>query len=195
MELHDGLFSLACAVPCKREKSRFPGRGVRAALGNVHGAAVVAALVMVLLTTSFSWAESGDGDPAPGEGIAVQRRVEIPRARREGMGRMTKLLLGADAAARALDAYSTVRMLRNRCNGDLSVPVCNDEMFLPNFVTRSKGMIYGYEGTAWLTQVFVVQRLSKHHPRIARFIPTFDMATTLPFAVNNLRLPVNPGSK
>jgi hypothetical protein len=103
-----------------------------------------------------------------------------------------KVLLTADAAARALDGYSTVRMLRNRCNGDPTVPVCNEENFLPDFITRSNGAIYGYEGGVWLAQVLVVRKLQRHHPRWAKFIPAIDIATTLPFAVNNLRLPVNP---
>lgn len=106
------------------------------------------------------------------------------------IGKFTMVLLAADGAVRALDAYSTVRMLRNRCNGDLSVPVCNEEMFLPDAVTRSKTRVYAYETSAWIMQVVAVRGLSRHHRRLARLVPALDIATTLPFAVNNLRLPI-----
>jgi hypothetical protein len=154
-------------------------------------------LLVFLLAATASNAETPDGnsDSGSSEGIISQRRIESPETRKNGLGRSVRILLFADAATRALDGYSTARMLRNRCNGDLTVPVCNEEMFLPDFITRSSGRVYGYEGGVWLAQAFVVRRVEKHHPRVARLIPILDISTTLPFAVNNLRLPVNSSSK
>lgn len=157
--------------------------------------AVALVVVVLVLTGTPLTAESPDTDPESSEGITSQKQIESPQSKKNGVGRSIKFLLVADAATRALDGYSTVRMLRNRCNGDLTVPVCNEEMFLPDFITRSRGGVYGYEGGVWLAQAFVVHKLAKHHHRLARFIPTFDIVTTLPFAVHNLRLPVNPNSK
>lgn len=151
----------------------------------------VTIVVLVLLTNASAMqAESPDSASASAENIASARIVnpEPPKAR---IGALTNLLLGASAVTRALDGYSTARMLRNRCNGDLSVPVCNEEMFLPDPFTQSKATIYGYESGMWIAQVLAVQRISKHHQKLARLIPALDVATTLPFAVNNLRLPIN----
>lgn len=152
---------------------------------------VVLAAVLLPAPTAIN-AESPKDAPDLGDGIAPHRPMESPSAREGRLGTSLKILLASDAAVRALDGYSTVRMLRNRCNGDRSVPVCNEEDFLPDFLTRSNGAIYGYEGAAWLAQALVVHKLAKHHPRLAKLIPTLDIAGTLPFAVNNLRLPVNP---
>lgn len=152
----------------------------------------VAVIAVLLLSATVLRAESPTSTSGSGEGITSQRRIESPEPRNVRMKVSLKALLVADAATRALDGYSTVRMLRNRCNGDLSVPVCNEEDFLPDFITRSSGTIYAYEGGVWLAQVLAVRRLEKRHPRLARLIPTIDIVTTLPFAVKNLRLPVNP---
>lgn len=118
-------------------------------------------------------------------------RMVNPEPPKSSIGKFTKVLLVADAATRMFDAYSTVRMLRNRCGADASVPVCNEEMFLPDAVTRSSATIYGYEGGVWVSQVLAVHQLSRHHRRLARLIPILDMATTLPFAVNNVQLPIH----
>ena len=156
------------------------------------------ASVLLLLVLLFSWpaarAESPESISESDAGITSQKQSASPDEGKAGLDKSLKLLLAGDAVARALDGYSTVRMLRNRCNGDPSVPVCNQEDFLPDFITRSTGAIYAYEGGVWLAQVILVRKLHKHHPRLAKFIPAIDMAVTLPFAVNNLRLPVNARS-
>ena len=159
----------------------------------VGGSAVFGFILLVPVTPLR--AESPGHERGTGERVASQRRIGSPDARHGRFKVSLKILLAADAAARALDGFSTVRMLRNRCDGDLSVPVCNEEMFLPDFITRSSGAVYGYEAGMWIAQVVVVHKLAKHHQRLPRFIPTVDVVTTLPFAVNNLRLPLNPRAK
>jgi hypothetical protein len=159
-------------------------------------AAVALVFVLFLFSAILSRAESAENELGKGEGITSQKRVESPEsAEKRGIGVSLKVLLAADAATRALDGYSTVRMLRNKCNGDRSVAVCNEEMFLPDFITHSQGSIYGYEAGAWVAQSFAVHKLAKRHPRLARLIPAIDIATALPFAVNNLRLPPKTKSR
>ena len=159
-------------------------------------AAAVLVFVLFLLSAASLRAESPDNPSETDEGITSQKRIESPEAAgKRGIGASLKVLLAADAATRALDGYSTVRMLRNRCNGDRSVAVCNEEMFLPDFITHSQGSIYGYEASAWVAQSFAVHKLAKRHPRLARLIPAIDIATALPFAVNNLRLPPKTKSR
>jgi hypothetical protein len=152
---------------------------------------LVIGLLVLLMPASTIQAESSGNDLGPAEGIVALNRKEIPDQRKSGIGALTNTLLGADAAVHVLDAYSTLRMLHNRCNGDPSVRVCNQEMFLPDSITHSKSTMYGYEGAVWFAETLAVHKLAKHHRRLARLIPVVDIATTLPFAVNNLRLPLN----
>lgn len=151
---------------------------------------LVVGLLVLLMSSSKMQGESPGDDLGPAEGIVALNRKEVPEQRKTGIGALTKTLLGADAAVHVLDAYSTLRMLRNRCDGDPSVRVCNEEMFLPDSITHSQATMYGYEGAVWFAESVAVHKLAKHHPRLARFIPAVDIATTLPFAVNNLRLPL-----
>ena len=158
----------------------------------IRPAVVVITFAVVFMNAFEFKAESLNDNPKSGEEISTLRQVENPEPAKSGMKRSLKMLMTADAAVRALDGYSTVRMLRNRCDDDRSVPVCNQEDFLPDFITRSRGTIYAYEGGVWLAQMLAVRKLQKHHPRLAKLIPAIDITTTLPFAINNLRLPVSP---
>jgi hypothetical protein len=152
---------------------------------------VVVGLLVLLLAAGTMRAETPENSLGSAEGIASLNRKENPDLRKTGNGVFTNALLGADAAVRVLDTYSTMRMLHNRCNGDPSVRVCNEEMFLPDAITHSKATMYSYEGAVWFAETLAVHKLAKHHRRLARLIPAVDIGTTLPFAVNNLRLPLN----
>jgi hypothetical protein len=152
--------------------------------------AITMLMVVLLMSAGAMKGESPDSDSTSAEGIASMRMVN-PEPPKNSMGKLTKVLLATDAATRMFDAYSTVRMLRNRCGSDATVPVCNEEMFLPDAVTRSSATIYGYESGVWISQVLAAHQLSRHHRQLARLIPILDIATTLPFAINNLRLPIN----
>jgi hypothetical protein len=99
------------------------------------------------------------------------------------------MLIGADGIVRALDGYSTERMLKNRCNGDLSVPVCNEEIFLPDSITRSSSTLYTYEGAVWFTELVATRTVARRHRKLAALIPAINIATTLPFVIRNLRAP------
>lgn len=91
-----------------------------------------------------------------------------------------RLLTMADVGTRALDAYSTRRMLQGP----------NHEKFLPDAISGSNlGMgLYsgGMAGLNWLAQ----HELQKHgHPKLAHALQAVDIGATLPYALNNLRLP------
>ena len=152
--------------------------------------AIAITMIVLLLNAGEMKGESPAGESSSIVGIALTPTVK-PEPPKNSMAKSTKLLLAADAATRMFDAYTTARMLRNRCGRNTTVPVCNEEMFLPDAVTRSSATIYGYEAGVWISQALAVHELSRHHRRFARLIPILDMATTLPFAVNNLRLPIN----
>ena len=182
-----GKSDSACAPESMPQKLRLPV--VHASRAGKTG--LVIGLLVLLMPAGTMQAESPENDLGSGEGIVALNRREIPDQRKTGIGALTNTLLGAEAAVHVLDAYSTLRMLHNKCNGDPSVRVCNKEMFLPDSITHSKATMYGYEGAVWFAETLAVHKLAKHHQRLARFIPAVDIATTLPFAVNNLRLPLN----
>jgi len=152
--------------------------------------AIAFTMVALLMSAGAMKGESPASESSSAEGFVLTPAVN-PELPKNGIGKLTKVLLATDAATRMFDAYSTVRMLRNRCGSNATVPVCNEEMFLPDAVTRSSATIYGYEGGVWVSQVLAVRQLSRHHSRLARLIPILDMATTLPFAINNVQLPIN----
>jgi hypothetical protein len=117
--------------------------------------------------------------------------AETARPRIDGL---TWTFLAADGGARALDAYSTRRMLRNNCSSAqqmVGVSTCNYEQNLPGFLANSAGGIYAFDGAVWLSELgatrFLVQH---HHRRIARLILFMDFVSTTSFAVNNLTLSV-----
>jgi len=128
------------------------------------------------------------------EGGVTHGQVQIDAIPRPRIGAATWTLLAADGAARALDAYSTHRMLRNQCGSRQNAPAdptCNVEDYLPHVISAHESALYAFEGTAWLTEYLSVRFLvNKHHPRLARLIPLIDVCVTAPFAVNNLTLPI-----
>ena len=85
-----------------------------------------------------------------------------------------------DATARGLDAYSTYRALKEKNN---------QEMVLPNAIAKSQPALYGFGASVVLTEYLGYRFLNaRHHERIARWLPYFDAALVLPFAVHNLSL-------
>jgi hypothetical protein len=85
-----------------------------------------------------------------------------------------------DTTARGLDAYSTYRALKEKNN---------QEMFLPGAIVKSPPALYGFGASIVLTEYLGYRFLSaRHHERIARWLPYFDAALVLPFAVHNLSL-------
>ena len=154
----------------------------------------VASVLLVLVFAPLVKAELPNEPMTAMEG-AFTRGLQLPTAAsKPHIDAATWTLLGADAAARALDGYSTHRMFKTDCSFEHKRPtarLCNYEQFLPDFVSHHVSALYAFEGTTWFTQYLAVRFLVKHHhPRIARFIPLIDVLSTTSFAVNNLTLSV-----
>lgn len=126
-------------------------------------------------------------------GLVVTRPLPAETARPR-IDRLTWTLLAADGGARALDAYSTQRMLKNSCNSSLqrtATSTCNYEQNLPGFITSHAAGIYAFDGAVWFSEFAATRFLIQHHHRrIARFIPFIDFISTTSFAVNNLTLSI-----
>lgn len=135
--------------------------------------------------------------PGPGSelegGLAISRPLPAETARPR-IDRLTWTILAADGGARALDAYSTRRMLRNNCSSSLQITgtsTCNYEQILPAFITNHASGIYAFDGAVWLSEFAATRFLIQHHHRrIARLIPFIDFTSTTSFAVNNLTLSI-----
>lgn len=128
------------------------------------------------------------------EGGFVLKRPTPAETSKPRIDRLTWSLLAADGGARALDAYSTQRMLKNSCSSGqeiIGVSTCNYEQNLPAFIAKSTTGIYAYDGAVWLSELAATRFLIQHHHRrLARFIPFIDFISTTSFAVNNLTLSV-----
>ncbi|MGA8086088.1 MAG: hypothetical protein WCA10_02205 [Terracidiphilus sp.] len=152
------------------------------------------AVFFFLVFATMARSETPDGSPSKLDGGFVQRRrvpTEMARPRIDGL---TWTLLAADGGARALDAYSTRRMLKNNCGSGhqmAGTSTCNYEQNLPGFITNHPAGIYAFDGAVWLTE-FTATRLliRRHHRRVARLIPFIDFISTTSFAVNNPTLSI-----
>lgn len=80
----------------------------------------------------------------------------------------------ADAGVRALDAYSTHRMLREG----------NHEYFLPSFVVHHQPAMYSYS----LGMVGVETLLVRHHRKLKKWVPMIDMSVTAPWVIHDMQL-------
>ena len=126
-------------------------------------------------------------------GLLVTRPLPAETARPR-IDRLTWTILAADGGARALDAYSTQRMLKNSCSSGLKrtgTSTCNYEQNLPQFITSRASGIYAFDGAVWLSEFAATKFLVRHHHRrLARLIPLLDLLSTTSFAVNNLTLSI-----
>ena len=127
-------------------------------------------------------------------GIVLNRPMpsQVAKPRIDGL---TWTFLIADGGARALDAYSTQRMLKNSCSSGIKMPgtsTCNYEQNLPGFIANHAAGIYAFDGAVWLSEVGATRFLiHHHHRRLARFVPFMDFISTTSFAVNNLTLSIS----
>jgi hypothetical protein len=151
-------------------------------------------LLMLLVLSPLLMAETPMSPNSDLEGAFVLRRPTPTETAKPRIDRLTWTLLAADGGARALDAYSTQRMLKNSCSSGqemIGVSTCNYEQNLPAFIANSTAGIYAFDGTVWLSEFAATRFLiHHHHGRIARFIPFIDFISTTSFAVNNLTLSV-----
>ena len=127
-------------------------------------------------------------------GLMVIRRPLPVETARPRIDPATWTLLAAAGGARALDAYSTQRMLKNNCSFGIQLAgtsTCNYEQNLPAFIANHESGIYAFEGAAWASEFMATRFLVRHHHvRLARFVPLMDILSTTSFAVNNLTLSI-----
>ena len=162
-----------------------------------HSHEIHAKLYSVLLLLVFSpllMAESPRGADAVVEGQPIVRPTLPAETASSRIDGVTWTLLGAAGGARALDAYSTQRMLKNSCSSGqkrIGVSTCNYEHNLPAFIGNHASGIYAVDGAVWLSELAATRFLIRHnHPRLARLVPFIDFISTTSFAVNNLTLPI-----
>ena len=155
----------------------------------------LACILFILVSAPLMAAEHSDEALSEMEGAFTQRQPLPTAVSKPRIDAFTWTLLGADAVSRTLDAYSTHRMLKNECGLQPQTPglsTCNYEKYLPHSVSHNVTALYAFEGSAWLTQYFVVKLLVQHHhPRLARFVPVIDIAVTAPFVITNLTFPIS----
>ena len=154
----------------------------------------VSVLLAFILLAPLMLAETPLGPNSELEGGLVISRPQPAETVKPRIDRLTWTLLAADGGARALDAYSTQRMLRNNCNSSLQIAgpsTCNYEQNLPQFITNHTPGIYAFDAAVWLSEYAATRFLIEHHHRrIARFIPFLDCISTTSFAINNLTLSI-----
>jgi hypothetical protein len=92
-------------------------------------------------------------------------------------------LLAGAAVARGLDVYSTRRALS--CE-------CNREMELPGFVADHAWTMSLYSASEVGLQYWMARKLSVKHPRLAKAVTLFDLATTSASVGHNLSLHIAP---
>lgn len=154
----------------------------------------LSALLLVILLAPPITAETPLASNSELEGGLVISRSLPAEAAKPRIDRLTWTLLAADGGARALDAYSTQRMLKNSCSSSFQrtgTSTCNYEQNLPGFIANHASGIYAFETAVWLSEYAATRFLIEHHHRrIARFIPFIDFISTTSFAVNNLTLSI-----
>ena len=94
--------------------------------------------------------------------------------------RVETVLLVTDACSRALDLYSTHRMLAQS----------NHEMIMPREFVSTVPALTAYEAGSTALNYLVARRLEhRGHRRLARIVTSIDIGEDMPWAVHNLFLP------
>jgi hypothetical protein len=87
-------------------------------------------------------------------------------------------LLAADAGSRALDVYSTHKMLESGYQEEL----------LPGFIADHTGTMAAYSGGCVVVDWLVYRRLREHHRKLAHVLTLVDIGQDVPWAIHNLYL-------
>lgn len=105
----------------------------------------------------------------------------LPEAPQPRLDRTEWILLGADAATRGLDTYSTW----------WAESAGNKEGVLPGWIANHPPVMAIYSASIVGAQYYAARKLTEHHHRgLAHLAAALDISVTLPFAVHNLFLPV-----
>ncbi len=105
----------------------------------------------------------------------------LPEAPVPHLDRTEWALLGADAAVRGLDTYSTW----------WAESAGNKEGVLPGWIANHPPVMALYSVSIVGAQYYAARKLfAHHHARIAHLVTAVDVSVTAPFAIHNLFLPV-----
>jgi hypothetical protein len=105
--------------------------------------------------------------------LTAYASAEQPRFRK-----LDWALLGTDAGFRALDVYSTHRMLAGG----------NHEKFLPDAIAHHTPVMASYSAGVVALNYLAMRKLERRHPKLARLVPVLDICNDAPWAVHNLFL-------
>lgn len=106
-------------------------------------------------------------------GCALVRCEERPK-----LDKAEFALLAADAGTRALDVYSTHRMMENG----------HREMFIPSAIASRPAAMAALEAADVAGVWWMAKKLGPHHRKLAHVLTLVDIGQDLPFAVHNLYL-------
>jgi len=125
-------------------------------------------------------------EPVPTASVPIP---EAPVPNKPAPDRLLRSLLFADLASRALDCYSTRRML-NR--GD-------HEILLPKAIAGNSWSMAAFSGVMVASNWWIARKLKRsHHNRLAKWLTLADLAADAPWAIHNLYLPLHtskPGTR
>lgn len=140
-------------------KDRCPVAGYYAAVENVRKASLLAIVILLLIGASLSPAQESHPINPP------VRRIDWA-------------LFAANASVRALDTYSTRRVLESHSGHELE---------LPGFVVNHDATMAAYSAGAVGLNYLVFRYLRRHgHPVLARTAVAIDTASVAPWAIHNL---------
>jgi hypothetical protein len=105
---------------------------------------------------------------------------ELPQAPKPHLDRIEMALLASDAAVRAVDVYSTHRMLQQG----------NRELFLPGFIANHTPVMALYSGAMVYADYKAASMLqAHHHTRMAKMVLLADQLQVAPWDLHNFALP------
>lgn len=114
--------------------------------------------------------------------LAAPLAAQVPDAPKPQQDRTETVLLVSLAATRALDVYSTHRML---ARGD-------HELLLPSAVANHTPAMAAYSASTVLFDWLVARKLERHHRKLARLFTALDAAQDGFWAIHNFTLPSCP---
>lgn len=118
--------------------------------------------------------------PALVLGAAIAAHGQLPDAPKpQPITKQDWSLLAADASVRALDVYSTHKMLQGP----------NHELFLPDAIAHHTPVLVVYSGAVVTANWLVMRKLERKHPKLAHTFMAVDVAQDGFWAVHDLFLP------
>jgi hypothetical protein len=111
--------------------------------------------------------------------VSTVASAQIPDAPKPHTDPVEWSLLSVDASTRALDVYSTHKMIENGYH----------EIILPRFIADHTPVMAAYSAGTVAMDYFVTRRLEKHgHRKLAHLVTSIDICQDAPWAIRNMFL-------